>query len=218
MAFFGYPVAHDNDAERAARAGLAILEAIASLNEHRVGTKLSVRIGIDSGPVVVGAGAGRGRRCFRRRREYRGAGAGNGRARHRIGDGWNESTDGRSVHSRGSRTHISSRASSGRSTSILSCGRAASRGRFEAAAAAGSLTRFVGREDELRSLLSRWARARDGEGQVVMISGEAGIGKSRVVRRFREKSPRARIFGYKPARASFFRARPSIPSLNCSVN
>jgi class 3 adenylate cyclase len=58
MAFFGYPVAHDNDAERAARAGLAILEAIASLNEHRVGTKLSARIGIDSGPVVVGAGAG----------------------------------------------------------------------------------------------------------------------------------------------------------------
>ena len=53
MAFFGYPVAHDNDAERAARAGLAILEAVAQLRQQ-----LSVRIGIDSGPVVVGVGAG----------------------------------------------------------------------------------------------------------------------------------------------------------------
>src|SRR5216683_1317327 len=58
MAFFGYPAAHDNDAERAARAGLAILDAIAQLNEQPALIKLSVRIGIDSGRVVVGAGAG----------------------------------------------------------------------------------------------------------------------------------------------------------------
>src|ERR1700730_18315408 len=49
MAFFGYPAAHDNDAERAARAGVAILEAIAQLNQQPAHTKLSVRIGIDSG-------------------------------------------------------------------------------------------------------------------------------------------------------------------------
>jgi predicted ATPase len=60
------------------------------------------------------------------------------------------------------------------------------RGRFEAAAAAGGLTPFVGREDELRSLLSRWERAREGEGQVALIIGEASIGKSRLVRRFRQ--------------------------------
>src|SRR5713101_7805246 len=59
MAFFGYPAAHDNDAERAARAGLAILDAIAQLNEQPAHTKLAVRIGIDSGQVVVGAGAGK---------------------------------------------------------------------------------------------------------------------------------------------------------------
>ena len=59
MAFFGYPEAHDNDAERAARAGLAILEAISKLNEHPARPKLSARIGIDSGAVVVGTGAGK---------------------------------------------------------------------------------------------------------------------------------------------------------------
>jgi class 3 adenylate cyclase len=58
MAFFGYPVAHDNDAERAARAGLAILDAVSQFNQQPTHPKLSVRIGIDSGPVVVGTGAG----------------------------------------------------------------------------------------------------------------------------------------------------------------
>jgi hypothetical protein len=53
MAFFGYPEAHDNDAERAARAGLAILDAIAKLNEQPGRPKLSARVGIDSGAVVV---------------------------------------------------------------------------------------------------------------------------------------------------------------------
>ena len=59
MAFFGYPEAHDNDAERAARAGLAILDAIAKLNEQPGRPKLAARVGIDSGAVVVGAGAGK---------------------------------------------------------------------------------------------------------------------------------------------------------------
>jgi tetratricopeptide (TPR) repeat protein len=57
MAFFGYPEAHDNDGERAARAGLAIVDAISNLNEHPTHPKLSARIGIDSGAVVVPAGA-----------------------------------------------------------------------------------------------------------------------------------------------------------------
>src|SRR6516162_426616 len=58
MAYFGWPVAHDNDAERAARAGLAILEAISKL-DVRFTPKLSARVGIDSGAVVVGVGAGK---------------------------------------------------------------------------------------------------------------------------------------------------------------
>src|SRR6266852_4824956 len=59
MAFFGYPEAHDNDAERAVRAGLAILDAMSKLNEQPEHAKLSARFGIDSGAVVVGAGAGK---------------------------------------------------------------------------------------------------------------------------------------------------------------
>jgi class 3 adenylate cyclase len=58
MAYFGWPAAHDNDAERAARAGLAIFDAIAKLNEQPGHAKLSARVGIDSGLVVIGKGAG----------------------------------------------------------------------------------------------------------------------------------------------------------------
>jgi predicted ATPase len=54
-------------------------------------------------------------------------------------------------------------------------------------AASRGLTPFVGREEELRLLMSRWERAVNGQGQVVLIVGEAGIGKSRLVQRFREQ-------------------------------
>jgi class 3 adenylate cyclase len=59
MAFFGYPEAHENDAERAARAGLAILDGVSKLNQQSMHPKIAVRVGIDSGTVVVGAGAGK---------------------------------------------------------------------------------------------------------------------------------------------------------------
>jgi class 3 adenylate cyclase len=58
MAYFGWPAAHDNDAERAARAGLAILDAIANLNQQPGHAQLSARVGMDSGLVVIGKGAG----------------------------------------------------------------------------------------------------------------------------------------------------------------
>src|SRR5216683_1778606 len=58
MAYFGWPAAHDNDAERAARAGLALLDAIAKLNQQPGHATLSARVGIDSGLVVIGKGAG----------------------------------------------------------------------------------------------------------------------------------------------------------------
>ena len=86
MAYFGWPEAHDNDAERGARAGLAILEAVSKLNEQPARLKLSARIGIDSG-----AGGGRrrrrqGYRCFRRYAQHRRAGAGSGGSGHGTGN------------------------------------------------------------------------------------------------------------------------------------
>jgi class 3 adenylate cyclase len=64
MAYFGWPEAYDNNAERAARAGLSILDAISKLNEHPRRPKLSARVGIDSGVVVVGASAGKSADVF----------------------------------------------------------------------------------------------------------------------------------------------------------
>ncbi len=81
MAVFGAPVAHEDDAERAVRAGLRILEAIAELNEADPGLVLQVRIGINTGEAVVALGArpeaGRGDR-HRRRRQHRLPPAGRG--------------------------------------------------------------------------------------------------------------------------------------------
>jgi class 3 adenylate cyclase/tetratricopeptide (TPR) repeat protein len=186
MAFFGYPVAHDNDAERAARAGLAILDALVKLNQEPGHTKLSVRVGIDSGPVVVGTGASQAVDAF--------GDAANIAARvqstaeadtlvvtgatHRLISGLFV------VEDRGAQALKGIQ----RSVQLYRIIRPSGvRTRFEATAAAGGLTPFVGREDELRSLLMRWERAREGNGQVVVIIGEAGIGKSRLVRRFHEQ-------------------------------
>jgi predicted ATPase len=58
--------------------------------------------------------------------------------------------------------------------------------RSRLAVAAGHLTRFVGREIELATLVERWVRAQDGEGQTVVVLGEAGVGKSRLVYQFHE--------------------------------
>jgi predicted ATPase len=85
------------------------------------------------------------------------------------------------------------------------------RGRFEAAAAAGGLTPFVGREDELRSLLSRWERVREGEGQVVTIIGEPGIGKSRLIQRFREQLQGTRQTWLHAGAGAFFQGTPFYP-------
>jgi tetratricopeptide (TPR) repeat protein len=145
-----------------------------------------VRIGIDSGPVVVGGGPGHAIDAFGDTANLAArvqATADPGTvvvtgATHRLLSGLFVVED-RGTHSlKGMEQPVQ----------LLRVVRSSGlRGRFEAAAAAGGLTPFVGREDELRSLLTRWERAREGEGQVVTIIGEAGIGKSRLLRRFREQ-------------------------------
>ena len=186
MAYFGYPEAHDNDAERAARAGLAILDAISKLNEHPTHPKLAARVGVDSGAVVVGAGAGKDADVF--------GDAPNVAARvqaaaapgtvlisadtHRLVSGLFV------VEDRGAQALKGIERPVQLYRVVQPSG---VRGRLEAAAAARGLTPFVGREDELRLLMSRWERALDSEGQVALIMGEAGIGKSRLLQRLHEQ-------------------------------
>ena len=210
MAYFGWPEAHDNDAERAARAGLAILDAISRLNAQPGHAKLSARIGIDSGAVVVGAGAGHDADVFGEAPNIA------ARVQATTEPGTVAITD--ATHRLVSGLFI-----------VEDCGAQALKGierplqiyrilrpsgvhgRFDAAAAAGGLTPFVGRQDELRSLMNRWERTLEGEGQVALIIGEAGIGKSRLVRRFREQIAGTPHTWVEAGAGAFFQNTPFYP-------
>jgi class 3 adenylate cyclase/predicted ATPase len=185
MAYFGWPEAHDNNAERAARAGLAILAAISKLNVQST-PKLSARVGIDSGAVVVGVGAGKKVDVFGDTPNIAARVQAVARPHtvlitadtHRLISGLFVVEDGGAQALKGIERPIQLY------RVIQPSG---VRGRLEAAAAARGLTPFVGREDELRLLMNRWERTLGGEGQVVLINGEAGVGKSRLVHEFRKR-------------------------------
>jgi hypothetical protein len=210
MAFFGYPEAHDNDAERAARAGLAILDAIAKLNERSAYAKLSARLGIDSGAVVVGAGAGKDAEVFGDTPNIAArveAAAEPGTevitdATHRLVSGLFV------VEDRGTQALKGIERPVQLYRVIQPSG---VRGRFEAATASGGLTSFVGREDELRSLMNRWERVLGGEGQVALIIGEAGIGKSRLVQGFRQQIAGTPHTWIEAGAGAFFQNTPFYP-------
>jgi class 3 adenylate cyclase len=207
MAFFGYPVAHDNDAERAARAGLAILDAISRLNEQPAHAKLAARIGIDSGTVVVGKGAGQDADVYGdapnvAARVQAAAEPGTvaiTAATHRLVSGLFVVEDSGTEAFKGIERPI-------QLYRVIRL--SGMRGRLGAAAAARGMTPFIGREEELRLLMTRWERVRDGEGQVVTIVGEAGIGKSRLVRRFREEIAADPHTWVECATAPFFQNTP----------
>jgi class 3 adenylate cyclase/tetratricopeptide (TPR) repeat protein len=183
MAYFGWPEAHENDAERATRAGLAIIDALSKLDQQAGHPRLAARVGIDSGTVVVGAGAGRDADVFGE--------APNIAARvqsvaepdtvlvtaatHRLISGLFVVEEHGAQELKGVAKPVELYRVL-RPTGV--------RGRL---AAARGLTPFVGREEELRLLLNRWERAREGEGQLVLIVGEAGIGKSRLVAEFHHR-------------------------------
>jgi len=210
LAYFGWPAAHDNDAERAARAGLALLDAIAKLNEQPGHASLSARVGIDSGTVVIGKGAGNETEVFgdapniaaRVQAAAEPSTVAISDATHRLVSGLFI------VEDRGAQVLKGIE----RPTHLYRVLRpSGARGRFDVATAAGGLTPFVGREDELRSLMNRWERAREGEGQVALIIGEAGIGKSRLVRRFREQIIATPHTWVEAGAGAFFQNTPFYP-------
>ena len=179
LVYFGYPQAHEDDAERAVRAGLELVQAVGGLKSS---APLQTRVGIATGLVVVGDLIGSGEAqergsSARRRTSRRACRALPSRTRSsspRAREDFSAICS--SFRTSGPRT---SRASPVRCELGLSLRPASVESRFEALHASG-LTELVGREEELELLLRRWSKAKTGEGQVVLLSGEAGIGKSRL--------------------------------------
>jgi class 3 adenylate cyclase len=204
VAYFGWPEAHENDAERAARAALAILEAIVKLNHDSRHPKLAARVGIDSGAVVVGAGADKDADIFGETPNIAArvqAIATPGTvlitaATHRLISGLFV------VEALGPRTLKGIATPPELFQVVRPTG---VRGRLHAAR---GLTPFVGREEELQLLLNRWERTRAGEGQVALIIGEPGIGKSRLVAEFHSRIRDARHIWMESAGEQFFENTP----------
>jgi class 3 adenylate cyclase/predicted ATPase len=181
LARFGYPVAHEDDAERAVRCGLELLDAIA-VAELRPGLRLAARAGIATGFVVVGARADDGSSLA--------VGVGDtpnlaGRLQAIAAPSQlviAESTQ-RLIGSAFECADLGLLALKGfpapvRAFRVVAERAAASR--FDARHSA-ALSPIVGRAEEIGLVLRRWRQAIAGEGQVVLLSGEAGIGKSRVL-------------------------------------
>jgi class 3 adenylate cyclase len=186
LAYFGWPQAHEDDAERAVRSGLAIAEAVAAL-VPLPDVQLQARVGVATGTVVVGDLFGEGAS-----REAAVVGAvPNLAARMQVLAAPNtvvisDSTQ-RLVRGLFELDDVGPQLLKGFAEPIMAWRVSAEsriEGRFEARQSAG-LTPLVGREEEIALLLRRWQRAREGEGQVVLLSGEPGIGKSRLVRELR---------------------------------
>ena len=186
LTYFGWPTAHEEDAERAVRAALEIAQTIkrASSTED-----LSVRIGIATGPVVVGETAGVGDQSKlavgstpNLAARLQGLAAADqiviaASTRRLVGNAF-ELTDLGEHDLKGIAEPVHSwrveRASPAES-------------RFDANRGGSTLTPLVGREQELDLLLGRWLQTKDNEGQVVLLSGEPGIGKSRILNALRQR-------------------------------
>jgi class 3 adenylate cyclase len=198
LVYFGYPLAHEDDAQRAVRAGLGIIEAMGQLNAHLTrerGVHLAVRLGIHTGLVVVGE-------------------VGGGTRQEQLALGETPNLAARLQGIAAPNTLVISAAtlqllggfftSQSLGTSVLQgltqpvevyqvLHESMARSRLEVAGSTG-LTPLVGREQEVALLRSRWAQVKEGLGQVVLLSGEAGIGKSRFVQVLKEQvatEPRA---------------------------
>jgi class 3 adenylate cyclase len=188
LAYFGYPRAHEDDAERAVRAGLGLVDAVGRMAVSS-GETLAARVGIATGLVMVGDLVGEGpaqeqtvvgetpNLAARLQALAPPGSVVISQGTRRLLGGLFELTDLGPQRLRGFAEPLSAWRVEGE-------GRAEDR--FEARQTAG-LTPLVGREEEIALLLRRWRQAADGEGQVVLLSGEPGIGKSRLVRELRER-------------------------------
>jgi class 3 adenylate cyclase/predicted ATPase len=179
LVYFGYPQAHEDDAERAVRAGL---ELIGAVSEIKPNVPLQTRVGIATGMVVVGDLVGSGEA------QERGIVGETPNLAARLQGVAEPNTV---VIAEGTRRLLGNlfelqdlgakdlKGIAGPLRAWATLRVSSAEGRFEALHATG-LTALVGREEEFELLLRRWSKAKTGEGQVVLLSGEAGIGKSRL--------------------------------------
>jgi TOMM system kinase/cyclase fusion protein len=190
LVYFGYPMAHEDDAHRAVRAGLEIIEALHALNKQ-LSHPLQVRIGIHTGAVVVGAVGSE------ERQERLALGEVPNIAARVQGVAEPDSVVVSAVTQRLVAGLFDCQTLGPQTLKGLSTPLALYRvireneaqSRFEAAVRMG-LTPLVGRDLEMGVLRERWAQAKAGEGQVVLLSGEPGIGKSRLVQTLKEQAIR----------------------------
>ena len=179
LIYFGYPQAHEDDAEQAVRAGLELVAAVGGLKSP---VPLQTRVGIATGLVIVGDLIGSGEAQERRivgdtpnlAARLQGLAEPNSvviaeSTRDLLGNLFE-------LEDLGARD-LKGIAGPVRAWTALRA--SAVESRFDALHVTG-LTELVGREEELEILLRRWSKAKTGEGQVVLLSGEAGIGKSRL--------------------------------------
>jgi class 3 adenylate cyclase len=186
LVYFGYPQAHEDDAERAVRAGLELIAAVTALQAP---APLQTRVGIATGMVVVGDLIG----------------SGEAKERGIVGETPNLAARLQGIAEPNTVVIAEStqkllgnlfdlqdlgaqdlKGISGPLRAWAALRPASVDSRFEALHARG-LTELVGREEELELLLRRWSKAKTGEGQVVLLSGEAGIGKSRLTAELLER-------------------------------
>jgi class 3 adenylate cyclase/predicted ATPase len=188
LIYFGWPNAHEDDAERAVRAGLAIVGAVVEAHGANHSNELAVRVGIHTGAVVVGE-----------------MGAGPSRETLAMGD--TPSVAARLQGVAAPNTVVVSSATLRLVSGIFvtrelgpqtlkgfaepvrafeAVQPTGVRSRLDVGAATG-LTPFIGREQELGLLEDRFAQVNEGGGQAALVCGEAGIGKSRLVQKFRER-------------------------------
>ena len=188
LAYFGYPQAHEDDAEQATRAGLALVDAVANLQTD-IGTELQVRVGIATGMVVVGDLTGEGAA-----KEQTVVGeTPNLAARLQalaepgtvlISESTHRLTDGHFEYRYLSPVALKGWADLIPAWQVL--GSTGVESRFEAQHKA-RLTPLIGRDEEFELLLRRWQHAKRGEGCVVVLTGQPGIGKSHIALALEER-------------------------------